>query len=90
MYRTTRDTFSWFDNDNKGTWRDKEIGFFVGPGSYQTSQTAANSSVHKSPSAAKTHSPSLEFVGVLTDKQRKISWNTGSVPFGSGSLRTLT
>jgi hypothetical protein len=28
-------------------------------------------------------------VGVLTDKQRKISWNIGSVPFGSGSLRDL-
>jgi hypothetical protein len=45
MYRTTRDTSSWFDNDNKGTWRDKEIGFFVGPGSYQTCQTTANTSV---------------------------------------------
>ena len=28
-------------------------------------------------------------MGVLTDKQRKISWNIGQVPFGSGSLRDL-
>lgn len=28
-------------------------------------------------------------VGVLTDKQRKISWNKGTIPFGSGSNRDL-
>lgn len=51
MYRTVRDTSNWFDNDNKGTWRDKEIGRLVGPGSYyQKLNSTANTSVHKSPS----------------------------------------
>ena len=38
---------------------------------------------------AKTSNQSDPYVGVLADKQRKISWNTGAVPFGSGSLRNL-
>ena len=91
MYRSSRDTSRWFDNDHKGTWQDKDNCAKIGPGMYQTHNTG--SQVATTQASVATHknlsNTSSANVGVLTDKQRKVSWNIGSVPFGSGSLRDL-
>jgi hypothetical protein len=63
MFRTSRDTGAWFDNDNKGHIVDKKLHKAQAPGMYNpTSQP-------------------------LGDKKKIISWNFGSVPFGTGRER---
>lgn len=91
MYRTSRDTSVWFDNDKKGTWQDRDVNSKIAPGMYQTNMSLpTNQSTRASLSmSSRNTKPSSTTVGVLTDKQRKISWNIGQVPFGSGSLRDL-
>lgn len=90
MYRTSRDTAVWFDNDKKGTWQDRDVNSKIAPGMYQTNHSSpTNSTRHSLSVVSRNSKPSSTTVGVLTDKQRKISWNIGSVPFGSGSLRDL-
>jgi hypothetical protein len=58
---------------------------------YQTHNTG--SQIATTQASVATHqnlsNTSSANVGVLTDKQRKVSWNKGSIPFGSGSLRDL-
>lgn len=92
MYRTSRDTSAWFNNDKKGTWQDRDINSKIAPGMYQTSQTLPGGSPRHSLSidlSRNSTKASSTTVGVLTDKQRKISWNKGTIPFGSGSNRDL-
>jgi len=63
MFRTSRDTSSWFNNDNKGHMKDKKYIQAMAPGVYNpTSQP-------------------------LGDKSKKISWNFGTVPFGTCNER---
>ena len=90
MYRSNRNTSVWFDNDHKGTWQDRDGNNKIAPGMYQTSGQPPSTSARTSISLNRNMSKaSNATVGVLTDKQRKISWNIGAVPFGSGSLRDL-
>ena len=79
MYRTSRDTSSWFDSDNKGTLFDRSIAKSLGPGKYQMSVTTANTSHMRSTDSSQSFA--------LTTLTSKKSWNTGSVPFGSGTGR---
>ena len=92
MYRTSRDTSLWLNLDNKGTWQDKDNNSKIATGMYQTSQTSQGHSPRNSLSidmSRNSTKASSTTVGVLTDKQRKISWNKGTIPFGSGSARDL-
>lgn len=92
MYRSSRDTSKWFDNDHKGTWQDRDVNSKIAPGMYQTCNTSGSVAATARTSVSNSRNPSkasAQTVGVLTDKQRKVSWNIGSVPFGSGSLRDL-
>ena len=79
MYRTSRDTASWFDKDNKGSLFDKSISKNLGPGKYHDSVMSASTHHRSTDSSASS---------ILANPlSKKTCWNTGSVPFGSGSSR---
>jgi hypothetical protein len=63
MYKSSRDTSQWFDNDRKGDHGDHKFNKSTGPGKY---------SFDNKP---------------LSEKRKTISWNFGSVPFGTCNER---
>jgi hypothetical protein len=94
MYRTSRDTASWFDKDNKGTLMDRSISKNVGPGKYDSKQSVTNGlTTHQTSimSASTNHrSSTMSSASCLLVPHAlttKTSWNTGQVPFGCGSSR---
>lgn len=93
MNRTSRDTASWFDKDNKGSLMDKSISKNIGPGKYVSNHVVSGAATHQTSimSASTNHRSStmssasnLIVPHTLTTKT---SWNTGQVPFGCGSSR---
>ena len=80
MYRTARDTSSWFNVDNKGSLTDKSISKNIGPGKYNASVQSASTNFRSLSEASQaTLKP--------TALSSKTSWNTGQVPFGNGASR---
>ena len=63
MYKSSRDTAQWFDNDRKGEQKDRKYNKNQGPGKYDLDDKP------------------------LSDKRKTISWNFGSVPFGTCNER---
>jgi hypothetical protein len=80
MYRTARDTASWFDKDNKGSITDKNISKNLGPGKYNPSSMSASTNFR---SVAESSVANLNPNALSS----KTSWNTGQVPFGNGASR---
>ena len=70
MYRTARDTASWFDKDNKGSITDKSISKKLGPGSYNAGSISASTAFR---SVAESSVANLN----PNSLSSKTSWNTG-------------